>query len=169
MAGASATAVAAAAAVGTALGEGASLSSSASTESSSRRDVGELLDDRLRGGGILGRGAGLAALDRGLGAQRAGLGLQVGDLGLELEAEHLAAHVGVGRRERAGVGPARRVVSGYSPLIHDSSRLRCALTGVFARTMAAASIWVRPGSDGSAAVPPLSVAPHDGQSVGLPV
>ena len=49
---------------------------------------------------------------------------------------------------RAPASAALGVSSGYSPLIHDSRRLRGRATGVLARTIAAASIAVRPGQGG---------------------
>ena len=80
------------------------------------------------------------------GQERIGLGLEVGDLGLELEAEHLASDLVVGRRERACFGRRRRPRGVFATEPRQEPVPRPA-TGVFARTMAAASIAVRPGSD----------------------
>ena len=59
--------------------------------------------------------------------------------------------------------------SGYSPLIHDISRLRGRGLGVLARTMAAVSIAVRPGRDGSVDGSTARTAPHEGHVSGSPV
>ena len=59
--------------------------------------------------------------------------------------------------------------SGYSPLIHDMIRLRGRGLGVLARTMAAVSMAVRPGSDGSAFGSAVRAAPHEGHVSRSPV